>query len=103
MGRCLSGICGTKGEKQNPSLDKDKHIHHCITLVKDNGSIEYYDRDHSDVLVAKTLPSFEYSDVVDHRQPPYFQILPCPFCGVLSDKDHDLSLHVNKKLGTSHG
>ena len=39
--------------------------------------------------------------VTDHRQrPPFFQILPCPYCGVESDRGHEPLLHVDRRLGT---
>lgn len=39
--------------------------------------------------------------VVDCRkQPPFLQILPCPQCGVKKDRNHDLLMHVDKRLGT---
>ena len=39
--------------------------------------------------------------VTDHRpRPPYFQILPCPYCGVEEDRGHEPRLHVDRRLGT---
>lgn len=32
--------------------------------------------------------------------PPFWTILPCPYCGVQQDRDHDPLLHVDKRLGT---
>ncbi len=33
--------------------------------------------------------------VVDLRiDPPYYQILPCPYCGVEEDKDHNPLKHI---------
>lgn len=32
--------------------------------------------------------------------PPFLQILPCPFCDVSEDRNHDLSKHVNSHLQT---
>lgn len=79
---------------------KELRVQKCVTLIGMDGSVSYFDWDDADKLICKTEPPFEYSDVHDMRNPPFLQILPCPYCGVNEDKDHDLSLHVNPKLGT---
>lgn len=33
------------------------------------------------------------------KNPPFNQIIPCPFCGVLKDFGHDISLHIDPRLG----
>lgn len=108
MGRCLSGICGSYPPEEpivgskGLALDTKRNIHHCIILLGIDGTVGYYDRNNSDVLVAQINPMFEYSDVEIKEGPPYYQILPCPYCGVLTDKEHDPMLHVDKKLGVSN-
>ena len=105
MGKCLSGICGMPGKGKthteivNPSFDSKKHVHHCVILLGTDGSATYFDRDDSSLLVAVVRPGMKYEDVIDKRNPPFFQILPCPYCGVMEDRDHDPWLHVNPKLG----
>lgn len=78
----------------------EKKIQRAAILMEYDGSISYYDWDNPDKLLLTVGASCEYSDVHDHRQPPFIQILPCPYCGVLEDREHDPRLHVNKKLGT---
>ena len=40
--------------------------------------------------------------VTDHRQrPPFVQILPCPYCGVETDRGHESLLHVDRRLGVA--
>ena len=34
------------------------------------------------------------------RNPPFYQILPCPFCGVETDRNHNPLMHVDDRLGT---
>lgn len=105
MGRCLSKICTAPGGlpiegNKDLAIDKKKGIHYAVTMIDTDGSVSYYDRDNSDILIAKTFPSFEYEDVDDFRDPPFYQIIPCPLCGVVEDKNHDASLHVNPALGS---
>lgn len=79
---------------------KEARVQKCVTLIGMDGSVSYFDWDDAEKLICKTEPPFEYSDVHDMRSPPFLQILPCPYCGVAEDRDHDLNLHVNPKLGT---
>lgn len=32
-------------------------------------------------------------------EPPFYQILPCPYCGVEEDRNHDPLKHVHSELG----
>lgn len=34
---------------------------------------------------------------------PFAQILPCPQCGVVTDKNHDVLKHINPTLGIRSG
>ncbi len=36
-------------------------------------------------------------------QPPFLQLVPCPYCSVEDDRNHDLSKHVNTHLITTEG
>ena len=37
--------------------------------------------------------------VIDERAPPFYQIFPCPYCGVAEDRGHDPLKHVDPRLG----
>ena len=37
------------------------------------------------------------------KHPPFYQILPCPYCGVEEDRNHEVLLHVDSRLGTPIG
>jgi hypothetical protein len=36
----------------------------------------------------------------ERGEPPYYQILPCPKCGVETDRNHNPLKHVYAELGT---
>lgn len=43
------------------------------------------------------------STVVDERkEPPFYQILPCPYCGIEEGNDHDPLKHVDARLGRAN-
>jgi len=45
---------------------------------------------------------FPKGDKIDMRtNPPFVQILPCPFCGSENANKHDPLSHVDSRLGTS--
>lgn len=35
--------------------------------------------------------------------PPYYNIVPCPYCGVKEDRGHDPMKHINPALGEKVG
>jgi len=74
-------------------------IQKCALLIGKDGTIKYYDWDDPTKLLVEVGANCMYEDVHDLRNPPYTQILPCPYCSTLNDRDHDLSLHINIKLG----
>lgn len=80
-------------------MGKDTRTQKAAILMEYDGSISYYDWEDPTKLLVKVAPGCEYHDVHDLREPPFIQILPCPYCGVLEDKDHDSKLHINHKLG----
>ncbi len=44
---------------------------------------------------------FPQGDKIDLRsKPPFYSIIPCPFCGTENDRKHDAIKHINPKLGT---
>jgi hypothetical protein len=51
----------------------------------------------NELIDTPTVVSFQG---VDQRySPPYFQILPCPQCGVSEDNNHDPLKHMDPNLG----
>lgn len=108
MGQDLSKIKASpvglpiEGNK-NLAIDHKRHVHHCVTMIDVDGSVSYYDRDNPDILIAKIRQGFEYYDIEDFRNPPFYQILPCPYCGVSEDKNHDDSLHIYRKDPKTEG
>ena len=85
-------------------MAKEEKTQRAFLVFQDDGSLACYGLAHGDLIFPNTMlvrvkPGFNYADVQDLRQPPFAQILPCPYCGVLEDKGHDLQLHINPSLG----
>jgi uncharacterized C2H2 Zn-finger protein len=55
------------------------------------------------MLLRDNIPIFDVfpgGDKIDLRiNPPFLTILPCPYCGVSEDRNHDPLKHINKALG----
>jgi len=47
--------------------------------------------------VEPTVVAFQGEDI--RESPPFWQILPCPNCGVETDKNHDASKHIYAEFG----
>jgi hypothetical protein len=63
------------------------------------GGVRYW-VDPDDRMLARRL-SFGSAPVEDLRAgAPFYQLLPCPYCGVEEDRGHDPLKHVDPRLGT---
>ena len=80
-------------------MSKQK-VQRCNIKFGTDGDISYTDI-HSGELCAFVPASCEYVD--DKRtKPPFLQIIPCPYCGVIyetGEGGHDNLLHVDHRLG----
>ncbi len=50
-----------------------------------------------DVSVFNLFPNGAKIDM--RSKAPFLEILPCPYCGCESPREHDLSKHIDAKLG----
>lgn len=69
----------------------------CTLSTLPSGSRTWVDRDGR--LAAVERPGERAEDV--RPSPPFTQILPCPYCGVTADRDHDPLAHVDRRFGRS--
>lgn len=63
-------------------------VWHVVYQTEDKGKI---------TPVKEEVVAFQGED--ERQNPPYYQILPCPQCGVETDKNHDPLKHVYVELG----
>jgi len=64
------------------------------------GTRRFFD---GDKLVLVAFPDGTFVDRRAHLgySPPFLQILPCPYCGVTEDRNHDVLAHVDTHKKTT--
>ncbi len=59
-------------------------------LITRVNEVDYFRSEGGDLLFAVTE-----SDIYDHRKKaPFPQVLPCPYCRVVTDAQHDVRRHM---------
>jgi len=69
------------------------NVQSCVLEEKDG--IQYFRMNGKVLMVASEKYFYDLRD-----KAPFLQILPCPFCGVKEDKNHNAHKHIDTHLKT---
>ena len=81
------------------SKGQHKDIIYCFLIECSNE--EFYHNEETGDLVAIVSREADQEYPKVERQPPYYQILPCPYCRTTDNRKHEDKKHINPKLGVS--